>query len=131
MSSRLFQEVSRLAQTTCLTKILRYFRLYSICVPRPFPRNQIVREYERKIVRLTYIYTYIICSIYNLNRVFLYRISTFLNCSPAKHQRPVARAKITRKIMSKSTRTPTTIPMMDPASKSTPANRRKKCLLLS
>lgn len=28
--------------------------------------------------------------------------------------------------MSRSTKTPTTIPMMDPASKSTPANRAKK-----
>ena len=42
--------------------------------------------------------------------------------SPAKHQRPVARAKISMKTMRSSTRAPTTMPMIEPASKSTPEN---------
>jgi len=35
-------------------------------------------------------------------------------CLPEKHHRPVARAKITMKMMMSSTRTATTIPMMGP-----------------
>lgn len=77
---------------------------------------------KKKWERLWHI-KYVAC---NLKKELLYRVRVSKIDSPAKHQRPVARAKITRKIMSTSTMTPTTIPMMDPASKSTPANGAKK-----
>lgn len=40
--------------------------------------------------------------------------------SPAKHQRPVARAKMIKNESTIITKIPTTIPIMYPASKSTP-----------
>lgn len=75
-------------------------------------------------------YMYIRRGIYNLKREDSFTEYIYFQIdSPAKHQRPVARAKITRKIMSTSTRTPTTIPMIDPASKSTPVNCGEKISL--
>lgn len=48
------------------------------------------------------------------------KVKNKMKFSPAKHQRPVARAKIIKKASKSITKIPTTIPIMYPASKSTP-----------